>query len=191
MHRLKVFIRKSEKGFTLVELMWAASFMFIVLAASYLVYETGLRSSSVTTDMSVAQEEARRAERLITRYLRQARSLKSDTVTDYRLGFYAQLNASATVTQYLLVEIVNETDLRLTVNGAARGTFRWVRNAQVSPAVPLFTYYDRNGAEVADPARRASDSRSIRVTIVADPALNRQPAAYRLSTLVKLRNFVF
>lgn len=179
-------MRKSENGFTLVELMWVVAFTFLVISTAYLVYEAGFRSYTNTSSWSEAQDEARRAGRIVVRYLRQAKSISAAAAGDNRLGFYAQLSETGTAS-YILLDLQG-TELVMTIDGGARQTFRLVRN--ISQSQPMFTYLDRNGEKISDPARRASDTRSIRITVITDAKPQSDPPPYQLSTLVDLRNFV-
>jgi type II secretory pathway component PulJ len=92
MRQESLFKRRKDEGFTLVELLWVTSFIFVVLMAAFFIAETGFNVSRSTTAQVQAQSDARQAERIITRYLRQAKTLDASKVTDYNLGFYAEVD---------------------------------------------------------------------------------------------------
>lgn len=187
MKKLFCIAKESQSGFTLVELLWVSAIMVIVISTGYFIYETAVRTYNVSSDWSEAQQSARGAERLISRYLRQATSLDAAVATDYSLGFYANITA-ADVAQYVLVQN-SGTDLNLTIDGNSRGSFHYVRNLESTK--PLFVYLDRDSNEITSTAKRASDTRSIRITLFTDTNTGRNPPVYELTTLVKLRNFIW
>jgi prepilin-type N-terminal cleavage/methylation domain-containing protein len=187
MKRFLGHVKKSQSGFTLVELLWVSLLMVMVLAAGYFIYETAVRTYNVSSDWSEAQQSARGAERLITRYLRQATGLNAAAVTDYSLGFYANISSTSTA-QYVLIQNTG-TDVDLTIDGLNRGSFHYVRNLESTR--PMFTYLNRDSDEITSTAKRASDTRSVRVTLVTDADTGRNPPAYELTTLVKLRNIIW
>lgn len=180
--------KKNEEGFTLVELLWVTSFIFVVLMAAFFIAETGFNVSRTTTAWVQAQSDARLAQRLITRYLRQAKALDASKVTDYNLGFYAEADGDETSPEYFEVRLEN-TNLIFSRDGSQQIISTIARNAVDNR--PLFTYYDRNGKVIADISRRPGDTRSIQMTLVTDLNPDSDPPPYILSTLVKLRNFVY
>lgn len=179
---------KTEKGFTLVELLWVTSFIFIVLMAAFFIAETGFNVSRNTTGWLQAQSEARLVQRLITRYLRQAKSLDAAKVTDYNLGFYAEADGDETSPEYFEVRFEN-TNLIFSRDGSQQIVSTIARNAVDNR--PMFTYYDRQGKVITDISRRPSDTRSIQITVVTDLNPDSDPPPYVLTTQVKLRNFVY
>lgn len=187
--KAKIFKKgKTDKGLTLVELLWVTSFIFVVLMAAFFIAETGLNVSRGTTGWVQAQSEARQVERIITRYLRQAKALDASKVGDYNLGFYAEVDGDESSPEYFEVSF-NNTTLILSRDGRGQVLSTVARNA--ADTRPMFTYYDRNGSVITDVARRAADTRSIRVTVITDSDPNSEPPPYTLTTLVKLRNFVY
>jgi hypothetical protein len=83
----------------------------------------------------------------------------------------------------------NNTTLILSRDGSEQILSTIARNAVEGK--PMFTYYDRNGNEITEVTRRAGDTRSIRITVITDSDPNAEPQPYVLTTLVKLRNFVY
>ncbi len=179
---------RGEKGFTLVELLWVTSFIFVVLMAAFFIAETGFNVSRITTGWVQAQSDARLAQRLITRYLRQANALDAAKVTDYNLGFYAEADGDQTSPEYFEVRLEN-TNLIFSRDGSRQVISTIARNAVDNR--PMFTYYDRQGRVITEVSRRPRDTRSIQVTVVTDLNPDSDPPAYILSTLIKLRNFTY
>ncbi len=188
MRKVRLFKKRKDKGFTLVELLWVTSFIFIVLTAAFFIAETGLNVSRSTTGWVQAQSDARQAERIITRYLRQAKALDSYKVGDYNLGFYAEVDGDESSPEYFEVKFEN-TNLILSRDGNEQILSTIARN--VGNNQPLFAYYDRNGNLIPEVSRRAGDTRSIRITVITDSDPSAEPPPYTLTTLVKLRNFVY
>ncbi len=177
---------RGEKGFTLIEMMWVMAFIVIVLTASYLVFESGLSLDRKTRSQVESQEEVRRAMRIITRYLRQAENFIGSEVTTYTLGFSAELDADNATTEWVHFYL-SGTDLMITLEETATTQRVLVRNVNNSSYnEPLFTYYDSGGDVITVVGDRPSDTRRIRVKIIAESPNVTNP--FTLETDIFLRN---
>ncbi len=181
-------LKNTKEGFTLVELLWVTSFIFVVLMAAFFIAETGFNVSRATNAGLQAQSDARLVQRLIARYLRQAKSLDSAKVTDYNLGFFAEADGDETSPEYFEIRLEN-TNLIFSRDGNNQVLSTIVRNAVENQ--PVFTYYDRQGRVITDVSRRPGDTRSIQITVITDLNPESDPPPYVLTTLIKLRNFIY
>jgi hypothetical protein len=162
------------------------AFIVIVLSASYLVFEAGLSLDKKTRAQTESQEEARRAMRLITRYLRQAENLIGDEVTTSTLGFSAELDSDNATTEWLHFYL-SGTDLMMSLEETVttqRVLVRDVNNSSYGD--PIFTYYDSDGNEITVVGDRPSDTKRIHIKIITEPSNSTGP--YTLETDVFLRN---
>lgn len=177
-------MRRTQHGFTLVEMMWAAALTLIVLAAVFAALRVGLLGGLNITRSVQFGDEGTTAARIIERYLRQAMVL-SETDDNY-IRFSIEDSVQDNV--YKTIEIgINGSELYYTVDGNKYVLSENLQNYFTGDSV--FTYIANDGNTITDPTLRKSQTTMIRVHLIFDDDLDSPPPAFEVTTDISLRNF--
>lgn len=177
--------RKNDDAFTIVELMWSILLVVILLTSVFGALRVGLRGSLLTNKTTQFVDSGTTAARVMQKYIRQAVILNSTDNNYLRVSVEksSEENSFNIIEFYidgdkLYQKINNSNPILLAEN---------VKNNQLG--IPLFTYYREGGHEIADPTLRKSLTRSIRIMIIIDDNLTKEPPRVTVSETVFLRNF--
>lgn len=183
--------QSAQKGFTLVELLWVISLLFVVITAIYLVLEVSLVSQKSNSEQAQAALEARKAMDVMTKYLREGLLIEADP---YLVRFRADIDNDD---QWEVMAFsLDSTTLLMNRDGATTTLADFLRNLERSPAVPLFTYYGETTAatstnlpEITEPVSDLRDIRNIQIHLITDVNTSTLPGALVLQSRVRMRNW--
>jgi prepilin-type N-terminal cleavage/methylation domain-containing protein len=163
-----------DGGFSLTELMVVLGIMGVVLAGAYSLALVTNRSASTTEIQSAFAQEVGVPLQLAEKYLQQNTGLEE--WQDYELvcftdtdidGFDERVTIQAHADGRLTVDVWN-TDIQHQ-NTTQRVSFvASENNANVANGTPLFTYLADDSTEVTSTEARASNTRSVIMTVVAE-----------------------
>lgn len=173
---------RDERGFTVTELSMAAAIMVAVTLAVFLAYEFGLLNYGYLEGRASAQQDARTAVDLISRYARMSEAIVYGKGNDLTLQadadddgewetFRFYVNGSALLMDSTDGSIV--TTRRLADN---------LRNADV------FTCYDSSGSLIVDPNEIPTKAKRINIKVVIDDKPSEPLGALTVETSVEMRN---
>lgn len=183
--------QSAQKGFTLVELLWVISLLFVVITAIYLVLEVSLVSQKSNSEQAQAALEARKAMDVMTKYLREGLLIEADP---YLVRFRADIDNDD---QWEVMAFsLDGTTLLMNREEATTTLADFLRNLERSPAVPLFTYYGEttgttstNLPEITDPVSDLRNIRNIQIHLITDVNTSTLPGALVLQSRVRMRNW--
>lgn len=173
-----------QKGFTLVELIWAAALALFVLLAIFGALQVAMRGAIVSNKIAQFTDQGSSALRVMDRYIRQAMIL-SEANENY-LRFSTEKPAAENQNITIEFRLYNRV-LYMSIDGKQRKIAENVRNEELG--IPLFRYYKDDNIEITDPTIRLSESKIIKITLIIDDNLSKEPEAIRLEDSVFLRNF--
>jgi prepilin-type N-terminal cleavage/methylation domain-containing protein len=189
---------RSDVGFSLVELLIAATIFPLVLSAAYMVFITLSGNYSTIAAQSEATSEAQRAMDTLVRELRQAQEVTDGsgalaTATASSCSFYSDVDRDGVperITYY-----VDGTDLYRAEGRATNPVYPYgfvdgpaerVVNLTTSTSI-VFTYYDESDPLTADPTPNPATVCAVGIHLSASrPAQNGQ-VSVDFSTRVKIR----
>ncbi len=195
--------RLRQAGVTLLEtIVWISIFIAIMMAISQSVLYF-YRTSNYAIQEATAISSAQRGIDSMVRTIREAAysnvgaypvvSMATSTFT-----FYANTDSDVLVekVQYyisgttLYLAITKPTGDPAVYTGAAATSTISDNVKNVSQSVNLFTYYDKNGAQVTDYTKIA-DVRFVTLNLVTDIDPNRAPTLTTLRSSAALRNLIY
>lgn len=185
MRRVSNLLINEERGFTLVELLWASALTLVVLAALYAALSTGLTGSSMLSPRVQATDEGMTSIRLMERYIRQALILS--ICEKYQLKFSINTGGTGVYEYEDITFKISGTELLFVKGSYTKVICRNVKNVALN--VPLFRYFDNKGNEITDPTLIKSYTTLVRVELVIDDNLSKPPSPLYLRTDINLRNF--
>jgi len=186
---------KNEDGFTLVELIVVSVLSLVVLAAVVNVFASGMDDFQMVDEQTRAVRDSGKNMLYMAKYLRASEGLEGPpgevNPADYGVttrGDYDN-DGQAERIRYVLdsdTQQLNMTWIDHTGSSRTQVYAESVRNAVLS--VPVFTYYDINGAVLSNPTQRAAKTRSIQIRLVIDADPSRPPNELDTATTITLRN---
>lgn len=192
--------KKFGNGFTLVETVVVISVTALVFVTLGMLLSYFYKTNAYAFDQSTAVGQARRGVEDAMLYLREA-SYGNDGAYPIKnaatssITFYANTNNDAVIERVTYI-LENKTLYRAiaapTGNppsylSAVIATSTIAAPVTNGPLTPIFRYFDKNGAELPEPAD-ISEISSVRTTVVIDVNVNRAPVAFTLSGGATLRN---
>ncbi len=192
----------SRRGMTLIEaLVWIAMFTATMLAiVSSVLYF--YRTSNFAIQEATAITSAQRGLDLMVRHIREASYASNGAYPIAALGtstmtFYAEVDGDSGVERVryylsgldLVRGIVEPTGdpAAYTSAEATSSISQSVRN--IDENISLFTYYDKDGAQISDYARLA-DLRFVTLNLSVDIDPNRTPTTTKMRSSAALRNLI-
>lgn len=192
--------RLRTAGFTLIEtIVVVALTAFVLVALTYLI-QYFYKTNAYTLEESQAVNSARRSVENAMTDLREASygadgSFPVESAATSSIIFYASVDADTAIDR-VRYYLSGSTLYRGTTEpagsppsyaGQPETTTLVVDNIRNATSTALFTYYDANGAALAEPVSIAKIA-SVRFTVETDVNPNRAPAVYTLEGSATLRN---
>jgi prepilin-type N-terminal cleavage/methylation domain-containing protein len=162
---------RDDKGFTLTELIVVMGLLGVILAIAY----AGFQVAAGGSDMSNRQAIISREIAVPLLFAEHALSQAYDIDTSFpgpkpnRLAFYTDQDGNGDWEYWAIEAVGNRLLVTSEVqNGRPRRTAVWSENnGNIASGVPLFTYYNSVGDEIA-PSEVGTDVKSVMVTIAVD-----------------------
>jgi prepilin-type N-terminal cleavage/methylation domain-containing protein len=201
---------RSERGFTLVELVVATSLLSLVTAAAFGTVIIMQHQSLLTTDRFTAEGEAQTIADRITKDLRTAVAPSSTTAAfasadTNDVSFYASLadpNGPTKLHAYVALQpstnvYVFHEDSTKPDTGGTPGNYAYTTASAVSrldgryldTSQPIFTYYNSDGTQLTAPVTGTANLRSIdSVGVNLRVRVHPNSPIVVISTLIHVRN---
>jgi prepilin-type N-terminal cleavage/methylation domain-containing protein len=193
-------IPTSKQGFSLIELMVAIGIFMIFVIASTAFIINGFKGSVFGYEQEDAIANARKAAGVMVKELRRAaNSAKGnyifDTVATNTITFYADTDDDG-VTEKIryFADGINlkkgwtkatGTPMDYIAANEKISTFAIYLNNQ---SMPIFTYFDTNNAQIANPAANKTKIRLVRTTLKINVTPWRAPQDYYYTADIQIRN---
>jgi Tfp pilus assembly protein PilW len=185
-------VARSEDGWTLIEMLIAASLGLVIVGAAMSMFTSGIRSRPHAVSQSAAVDQARTAMESMTRELRQGSAVVSPTATQIAVVTYvhAATCGGAVATTAISCRVTYScsagacTRTVAQPNGSAPGTPRTVVTGMSSSSI--FSYVPNTGGTSSCGAPGASTPTYVCVTLAFPDNAGRN--AVTLSDGVTLRN---
>lgn len=174
----------SERGFTLVEMLWASALTLIVVAATFGALRVGLVGGMAISDRIQATDEGTLSMRLMERYIRQAMILTD--CRDYYLKFSIEKPSGGNDYDEIVIKLYGDK-LYLIRNGTGKVIANNVRNEDLGE--PIFNYYNVNNQKIEDETLRQSETTLIETKILIDENIQENPEPLEVESDITLRNF--
>jgi type II secretory pathway pseudopilin PulG len=188
----------SRSGFTLVETVMAVALTALVSLAIGQVLRYFYVTNAYALQEAQAVASARRALASSMSELREASygadgSYPIASAASSSVAFYADIDGNGTVEKVAYTLLKGTLYAAVTepsgssYAGESPATSTIASYVTNDAAVPVFTYYDASGTELAAPVDIA-DIASVEATVVVDVNVNRAPVAFTLSGEATIRN---
>jgi prepilin-type N-terminal cleavage/methylation domain-containing protein len=178
-----------DEGFSLSELIIVLVLMGVVLAAIYGASQAMMAAGNVNTTQSVFSRESGESMRITEKYLMQL--VQIETAGPYGITFRTDADLSG-VLEKVRVTSTSGGILRFELwrnasasSGAADTSVNFSTHAMNQPrGVPMFSYFDKNGAAITDMTLAKTDSRTIHMDLL----LEHDGAHHTATKTIFLRN---
>jgi hypothetical protein len=164
--------------------MWAAALAVFVLMAVFGALQVGMRGAIVSNKITQFTDQGTSAIRVMDRYIRQAMILSE--AQNYYLRFSTEKPSMDNENMTVEFRLYNRV-LYINVDGKTRKIAENVRNQDLG--IPVFRYYTDDNVELTDQTLWLSQSKIIKITLIIDDNLQKEPEAIRLEDSIFLRNF--
>lgn len=184
---------------TLVELLVTIALSSVVLIALGFLIQHFYRTNAFVLEQSHAVESARRSVENAMADLREASygadgSYPISAAATSSVTFYADIDSDSSV-EKARYYLSNTTLYRSTTEPSAAGSYAGqpeattlvVNDIRNGTSTDLFSYYNRDGEQLATPVNLAQVA-SVKIVVLADVNPNRAPNVYTLRGSATLRN---
>lgn len=194
---------KPDKGFSLVEVLMAVAILTLVGVTIYTFQEDVFSFNRILTNGLTAQDEARRALRIMSAEIRTASPSSIGAypiaeATNSSFTFYSNIGNDALKERIryfldgtvLKRGVIRSTGDPLTYNAASEVLVELVHGI-TNGVTPVFTYYDSSYDGTTLPLGTPINIalvRLVKVTLSIDPDLFQPPGATTLTTQISIRN---
>ncbi len=176
------FPLRDERGFTVTELSIAATIMVAVTLAIFLAYEFGLLNFVYLQGRADAQQDARTAVDLISRYVRMSEAVVYGKGDDLEL----QADSDDDGEWETLRFYKNGTALLMdATDGSVVTTEKLADNLRNGD---IFIYYDSGGSRIIDQNEIPTKAKRINIKVIIDDNPSRPLGALTVETSVEMRN---
>ena len=173
---------RDDSGFTVTELTVAAAVMVAVTLAIYAAYEFGLFDYGYLEGRANAQQDARTAVDLMSRYIRMSEALVYGKGNDLTLQADADDDGQWETIRFY----ANGTTLLMDyTDGSVVTTKRLADNLRNGD---VFAYYDSSGTLITDPNEVPTKTKRVNVKVVLDDRPEEPLGAFTVETSVEMRN---
>jgi len=169
------FNRKSQNGFTLIELMVVVVILSLVILGLVTFFTGGARSWIAGQSQLEAQRNARQAMDIMVREIREGKEIKNGSINDTIIVSIPALGS----------EDAYDVTYSLSNSTIKRGTISLIDNVLKISGEDIFKYYDNGGIEIDPPDSTVS---KVRINLKVDVDDDSNPDII-LNTDVNLRNF--
>lgn len=195
-----VKFKKDRGGFTLMEILVVLSIFIILIVMGTDLMIKGLVSSAFIYEQAEAVQNGRNAADSLVKEIRKANRAETgdyllDTVMPQQLVLYSDIN-SDNFTEKVNYFLDNQTLKRGVIMAtgtpiqypAVNETITSLANYINNQTEAIFTYYDKNGQPIANPAANKQNIRLINLFIKINVAPDRAPQDFILNADVQIRN---
>lgn len=193
-------IIKDIQAYTLIEIAVVLSiFMFLVaLSGDYII--NGLKSNNFIFEQDAAVQSARYSSNIMVKEIRKtAQSVTGDylikTPLPQEFAFFSDVNDDGSTDQvkyslsgnflFRTITLASGTPLGYASANAATTTLvRYVNNK----SLPIFSYYDKNNSQIADPISDKASIRMIGINLKINVTPTRAPLDYFVRSYIQIRN---
>ena len=169
------FNRKSQNGFTLIELMVVVVILSLVILGLVTFFTGGARSWIAGQSQLEAQRNARQAMDIMVREIREGKEIKNGSINDTIIVSIPALGS----------EDAYDVTYSLSNSTIKRGTISLIDNVLKISGEDIFKYYDNGGIEIDPPDITVS---KVHINLKVDVDKDSNPDII-LNTDVNLRNF--
>ena len=169
------FNRKSQNGFTLIELMVVVVILSLVILGLVTFFTGGARSWIAGQSQLEAQRNARQAMDIMVREIREGKEIKNGSINDTIIVSIPALGS----------EDAYDVTYSLSNSTIKRGTISLIDNVLKISGEDIFKYYDNGGIEIDPPDITVS---KVHINLKVDVDDDGNPDI-TLKTDVNLRNY--
>lgn len=180
-----------DEGFSIIELIIAATIGVMVLVAAYMLFETGMKGYRQVEYTTVADRNAAQAMSLVDRPIRELQQMTR--AGDYEMQFMADTNDDEGLERVRIYLPAGTTTLlmdKASSSGADTVTTTIadkIRNRTTGE--PVFSYFRSVGSPpMSNETSRVMFARVVRIAVVTWADSTPTPPPYRVNTEVFLRN---
>lgn len=173
---------RDERGMSVVEMLMSALILVIVVLGSFSAYEFGVWNYRDNEARATAQQDARWAVDMMSRYIRMTETLMVTQSSELSIRADADDDDEWETIRFYPDDGQVQMEFTDGLNTTTKKLAEGVSNTDI------FVYYDVDGVELTNPVERPTKTKQIRVKLVIDTDLNDNMEAVTMQTQVDLRN---